>query len=454
MLWAFQSKIDKMSKTALELEDIQSGVLSPRPSPYVETYILLRIDDRKAGRELKQKMSTVVASVAHQTSPAGDAWVSVSLTFQGLKALGVPQESLDSFPREFQQGMAARAHGLGDTGESSPENWEKPLGTKDVHVVLTALSPNEQKLESVLERAKKTYQELQGVKAIWRQNCFASVTGKEPFGFRDGINHPTVEGSGIPGTNPKEPPLKAGEFVLGYRDETGKFPAMPKPDILGRNGTYVVFRKLHQRVWAFRKYLKANSSSPEEEELIAAKMMGRWRSGAPLALCPERDDPELGADPKRNNNFLFHDKDPKGFGTPLGSHIRRMNPRDTLGDTTKVSLHRMIRRGTRYGPPLPEGVLEDDGADRGLMFAFVGANIGRQFEFVQSQWVNDGVFFGAGEDRDPITGSGGGPGAFTAPRRPVRRRLQGIPQFVVTRGGEYCFMPGLRALNWLAALQT
>ena len=147
------------------MEDIQSGVLSPRPSPYVATYILFRIDDRKVGREMMQKLSTVVASVRDETSPAGDAWVSVSLTFQGLKALGVPQESLDSFPPEFRVGMAARAHELGDTGESSPEKWEKPLGTKDVHVVLTALSPNEQKLESVLERAKKTYQELQGIKA-------------------------------------------------------------------------------------------------------------------------------------------------------------------------------------------------------------------------------------------------------------------------------------------------
>ena len=182
--------------------------------------------------------------------------------------------------------MAARAHELGDTGESSPEKWEKPLGTKDVHVVLTALSPNEQKLESVLERAKKTYQELQGIKAIWRQNCYASATGKEPFGFRDGISHPAVEGSGIPGTNPRDPPLKAGEFVLGYRDETGKFPAMPKPDILGRNGTYVVFRKLHQRVGAFRKYLKANSSSPGRRATDSCKDDGtleQWRTISPLS---------------------------------------------------------------------------------------------------------------------------------------------------------------------------
>jgi hypothetical protein len=103
---------------------------------------------------------------------------------------------------------------------------------------------------------------------------------------------------------------------------------------------------------------------------------------------------------------------------------------------------------------LPDGVLEDDGADRGLMFAFVGAHISRQFEFVQSQWVNDGIFVGAGADKDPIIGSNGQGGNFTVPRKPVRRRLQGIPTFVVTRGGEYCFMPGLRALRWLSNLPT
>ena len=440
--------------TKLELEDIQSGILSPRPSPYVATYILFRIDNREVGRQLMQKMSTVVASVGHQTSPAGDAWVSVALSFEGLKALGVPQESLDTFSPEFQQGMAARAHELGDTGESCPGNWEKPLGTKDVHVVITALSPNKQKLESVLERARKAYRELQGIKAIWRQDCFAPPNGKEPFGFKDGISHPAVEGSGIPGTNPREPPLKAGEFVLGYLDETGKYPAMPKPDALGRNGTYVVFRKLHQRVAAFRKYLKTNSSSTEEEQLLAAKMMGRWSSGAPLALCPERDDPDLGADPKCNNNFLFQDKDPKGFYTPLGSHIRRMNPRDTLGDITKVNLHRMIRRGTNYGPPLPDGILEDDGADRGLMFVFIGAHLRRQFEFVQAEWVNNGLFIGANHDRDPLAGANDGTGKFSIPRKPVRRVLYNLPRFVVTRGGEYCFMPGIRALRWLADLDT
>jgi Dyp-type peroxidase family len=228
---------------------------------------------------------------------------------------------------------------------------------------------------------------------------------------------------------------------------------IPQPEALGRNGTYIVFRKLHQRVAAFRQYLKANSTSPQDEELLAAKMMGRWRSGAPLALCPFHDDPELGADPRRRNDFLYREDDPAGFKTPGGSHIRRTNPRDaSIAGFARI--HRMIRRGAAYGPLLPEGVLEDDGADRGLMFAFVGAHLGRQFEFVQSQWINDGVFFGAGGAKDPIVGSNDEGGDFIAPRRPVRRRLQGLPRFVVTRGGEYGFMPGLQALRWLADLQT
>ncbi|MFL6335077.1 MAG: Dyp-type peroxidase [Pyrinomonadaceae bacterium] len=436
----------------LELEDIQSGVLRPRPSPYVATYIAFRIDAPRAGRELMRRVSLVVTPASNPSSPLADTWVSVALTFQGLKALGVPQASLDSFAWEFRQGMASQAAELGDTGESSPEHWEQPLGSRDVHVILVAVSPDEEQLERALERARKAYRELPGIEAIWRQNCHALPTDTEPFGYRDGISHPAIEGSGIPGTNPKEQPLKAGEFVLGYKDELGGV-QKTEPEVLGRNGTYVVFRKLHQRVAEFRRFIKANSNGPEDEELVSAKMMGRWRSGAPLALCPFHDDPEMGADPRRNNDFLFQADDPAGFKTPGGSHIRRTNPRDAqIAGVARI--HRMIRRGTAYGPPLPEGVLDDDGADRGLMFAFVGAHIGRQFEFVQSQWINDGIFFGAGDDKDPVIGSNGEAGSFTVPRKPVRRRLQGIPHFVVTRGGEYCFMPGLRALRWLAELDT
>src|SRR5215831_2171613 len=229
----------------LELDDIQSGVLRPRPTPYAATYIVLRIDNRAAGRELMRRVSTVVTPAANPTSPLADTWVSVALTYQGLKALGVPQNSLDSFAWEFKQGMAARANELGDTGESSPENWERPLGTGDVHVVLVAVSPNDQQLQAALDPARKAYQKMRGIEAIWRQDCHALPTEAEPYGFRDSNNHPAIEGRGIPGTNPKEQPLKAGEFILGYRDELGGIQAT-QPEVLGRNGTYVVFRKLRQ----------------------------------------------------------------------------------------------------------------------------------------------------------------------------------------------------------------
>jgi Dyp-type peroxidase family len=227
---------------------------------------------------------------------------------------------------------------------------------------------------------------------------------------------------------------------------------MLQPEVLGRNGTYVVFRRLHTRVAAYRQYLRAQTSSRAEEEVLAAKFVGRWPSGAPLVLAPERDDPELGADPRRNNAFLYAD-DPRGLKCPLGAHARRTNPRDSaiIGE---VRLHRMIRRGASYGPMLPDGVLQDDGAERGIMFACVGAHLARQFEFVKTQWVNDGAFFGAPGEQDPLVGPHDGSGRFTVPQEPIRRRLTELPRFVVNRGGEYCFQPGLRALRWIAELDT
>jgi Dyp-type peroxidase family len=442
-----------LAEIVLELDDIQSGVLRPRPAPYAATYVLFRIDDRNSGRELMRRLRSVVASAAESGRSHGDTWVSAALSYQGLKALGVPQASLESFSTEFQQGMAARAESLGDHGESSPEHWEKPFGSTDVHTVLTVVAPSAEQLEAAFEGARKTYQKLDGIAAIWRQDCHVLPGEKEAFGFKDGVSHPAIEGSGIPGTNPHERPLKPGEFVLGYPDEMSEAPQVPQPDVLGRNGSYVVFRKLHQRVAEFRRYLKANAAGGDEEELIAAKMMGRWRSGAPLALCPMHDDPALGSDALRNNAFLFKEDDAIGYNTPGGSHIRRMNPRDSTVAGV-VRIHRMIRRGTSYGPLLPEGVLEDDGVDRGLMFAFVGAHLGRQFEFIQSEWMNDSAFFGGSPGRDPVSGAAEGTGTFDIPRRPLRLRLQGLPRFVVTRGGEYCFMPGLRALEWLGDLTT
>ena len=198
--------------------------------------------------------------------------------------------------------------------------------------------------------------------------------------------------------------------------------------------------------------MRANSSTPEEEALLAAKMVGRWPSGAPLTLSPEKDDAELGADPKRHNDFLYREDDDRGFKCPASAHVRRVNPRDAtiIGE---ARMHRIIRRGTTYGPPLPDGVLEDDGADRGLVGVFIGAHLDRQFEFIKSEWVEDGNFIGFSGEKDPVAGHHDGTGTMTVPAKPVRRRLQNLPSFVVTRGGEYCFLPSLSALRWLSELK-
>ncbi|GGS59147.1 Dyp-type peroxidase [Streptomyces cinerochromogenes] len=436
----------------VEIEDVQSGALRPRPVPYEGQFIFLRVDDRHAGRALLRRLLPLTSGGLPSVDRSRDAWVAVAFTHQGLRALGVPQESLDSFPQAFREGMAARAELIGDVGENAPAHWEAPFGSGDVHIALSALASDAGRLNRELGRAQAAYRGTPGVQVIWEQDVHQLPTGRTTFGFRDGISHPNIEGVGLPGSNPQEAPIKAGEFILGYPDETGNLPPMPSPDVLGRNGTYVAVRKVHTNVAAWRRYLRDNSSSAEEEALLAAKMVGRWPSGAPLTLTPEHDDPELAADPDRVNNFLYREHDDRGLRCPAGAHIRRNNPRDAtiIGN---ARMHRIIRRGTTYGPPLPEGVLEDDGADRGLVGVFIGAHIERQFEFIKSEWVNDGNFIGYPGEQDPVAGHHGGTGSVTIPGKPVRRRLRNLPSFVVTRGGEYCFVPGLRALRWLAELE-
>src|SRR5262249_32032760 len=163
-------------------------------------------------------------------------------------------------------------------------------------------------------------------------------------------------------------------------DQIGETAQTPTPEELRHNSTFVAFRKFQMDVAGFRRYLRTQSSSPEEEELIAAKMVGRWRSGAPLVLASAEDDPVLGADETRNNDFTYAD-DMKGLKCPFSAHIRRVNPRDALKeDIVDVDRHHFLRRGTNYGTVLAEGVLEDDGAERGGVFLLIGAHQQQQFE--------------------------------------------------------------------------
>jgi deferrochelatase/peroxidase EfeB len=437
----------------LDLADIQATVLRNRPMPYWGAYVFMRIEDADHARALLDRLIPKITTSADWQSPIDHAWINIVLTHGGLARLGVPQEILDGFPLEFRVPMAARKEFLGDTGESDPARWDYPFGSQDLHAALMVMARDQESLEAKLEIGRAGLIGLSGIAVIGQLDVALPANRREHFGFVDGISRPFIEGQGgtpLPGQGE---PLKAGEFFLGYVNELGELARGPGPQALWVNATYLSLRKLHQNVAKFRRVLRECAKASADEELVAAKMVGRWRSGCPLALSPDRDDPEIGKDPMRNNAFAFHDEDEKGLKTPMGSHIRRTNPRDALSDTiVNTRLHRVFRRNSAYGPMLPEGVLEDDGIARGNVIAFANANPARQFEFVQSQWVNDGDFISAGRDKDPIAGNHSGEGHYTFPARPVRRRLGGLPSFVVTKGGEHVFLPGIGGLRWLASL--
>jgi Dyp-type peroxidase family len=438
----------------LDLSEIQATVLRQRPAPYFGTQLLLRVDDARAGRELLRRLTPHVDSAANWWS-ATTPWLSLAISYAGLQALGVPHDALQSFPEAFRVGMAARAGQLGDDGVNDPKNWERPFGTGDVHIGLSAFSQSEEERRRVLKVAREQYESFSGVSVLNTQDFGAQPGDRNSLGYKDGIDQPPIEGSGVDPLPGQGRPIKAGEFILGYPGEAGAPLPMPQPDILGRNGTYVGLRKYQSRVGAFNRFLRANGSTEEEQELIAAKLVGRWRSGAPLTLAPEVDNPALGADPKRNNDFNYAN-DPRGRQVPFGSHIRRMNPRDTdLARLTDVNLHRLIRRGTTYGVPYDPNALseQDDEIPRGAIFLFISAKAMATIEFLQQEWVNDGNFVRIGDERDPIIGRQEEGATFTIPKEPVRRRLHGINTFNVLRGGEYFFLPSLPALKWLADLK-
>jgi Dyp-type peroxidase family len=435
----------------IELREIQATVLRPRPAPYFGTHVLLRIDDAQAGRAFLRRLTPYVDSAA-DSRIAANTWLDVGISYRGLEALGLSQESLQSFPEAFRVGMAARAKQLVDEGVNDPKNWDKPFGTGQVHIGVSAFTDSEEKRRRALAIAREQYEGFSGVSVIAMQDFGAQPSNLNALGYKDGIDQPAIEGSGVELPPAYGRPIKAGEFILGYPGETGIPLPMPQPDILGRNGTYVGFRKYQARIGAFNRFLRDNGSTEEERELLAAKLVGRWRSGAPLTLAPDKDNPAIGADPQRNNNFDYAN-DLQGRQVPFGAHIRRMNPRDTkLTRLTDVNIHRLIRRGTTYGPPYDPNALSeaDDEVSRGSIFLFISAKAMATIEFLQQEWINEGDFIGAGGERDPIIGRQEEGATFTIPKAPVRRRIHGIQTFNVLKGGEYFFMPSLSALKWLA----
>ncbi len=436
----------------LEFDDIQHIVLTRTPA-ITGRYEFLCFDNPAGGRAWLRGLLDRVQSAAdaQATMDNSQRWVTLAFTWNGLRALGVPENALATFPAEFKEGMAARAGILGDTGDNHPQNWVGGLAGDDLHAIAILFARTDAEYRRCTAAHAEHIARCPGVRVV----SFLDLNATPPFdhahdhfGYRDRMSQPVIEGSGEVPTPGTGAPLKPGEFLLGYPDEEGLVPDLPQPEALSRNGTYLAYRRLREHVGLFRSYLAEQSDSPEGKEWLAAKLMGRWRSGAPLVLAPDRDDPELGADPLRNNDFNYREMDPLGYAVPLGSHIRRLNPRDTA---INMNRRRMIRRGATYGPALPEGAAED-GADRGIAAFIICASLVRQFEFAQNVWINDDNFHELRNEHDPICGTQDGTLEYKIPNRPIRKTLRGLPAFTTLTGGAYFFLPGLNGLRYLTTL--
>ena len=484
---------------ALKLGEIQGIILRGYKHQPYSKYIFLQVEDADRARAWLNGIIADVTTSAKWPDPKRKPRHSLNLafTYAGLQRFDY-EDTKGTFSREFKEGMPDenRARVLGDTGESAPDKWELggmsgALSKDHLHILLMLYATDRAALDEQAAAQRQRLAEVGGLKELYVQDCFINAENQEPFGFRDGLSQPAVEGDGKhkaaatqgAAASPGEAPIRAGEFILGYPNAYEQLPITPtvpltsdprnilpfvppdpgQPDQpgsddvkdFGQNGSYMVYRKLQQDVAAFWKFMNQHGGSFEGGQKLAAKFMGRWPSGAPLVLCPEKDDPAVAAHASRLNDFMFHQEDEHGYKCPIGSHIRRSNPRDSLRPGPQESLivanrHRIIRRGRPYGVPDDPKAAKTD-APQGIIFIAVNASIKRQFEFVQQTWVDDQKFDGLYDNKDGVTADNENLTVMVIQAQPVRKRIANVPRFVQVRGGGYFFLPSVTALKYLAA---
>jgi deferrochelatase/peroxidase EfeB len=509
----------------LDLTDIQGNVIRAygRFGYPVARYVFLNIRDSQIARDFVGAVTKRVTSSVEWGDGPGQIkqpnWtVNIAFAYQGLKELDLPRSSLIGFSHEFVAGMKDRRDILGDDGPSSPENWDpiwvgnRQTREQDVHIFVSLNA----RLPALLEESYAWLKTLvaehkDGVVILGGNRGDDGVlldyqdvnvvmedgkpTSKEHFGYTDGISDPVfegtpnydlnVEGRGKQMEDGSWAPLATGEFLLGHIDEAHEYPPAPQPVLLSRNGTYMVYRKLHENVATFDTYLDEHGKKyPGGKELLAAKFVGRWRdNGAPLVKAPDVESKAkfdmalMGSDKAGQDKLLSdftYDDDMSGAKCPFSSHIRRINPRaslemvkgtkpgsmifnegafDTPGALT--NRRRLLRRGLPYGQVKDR--TRDDG-NHGIIIMMLNADINRQFEFVQQQWINYGNDFQAGSDKEILLGNHSADDKF--PSKAVLQVdpdsdqapyfLSKIPRLVETRGGEYFFIPSLTALRMIA----
>jgi Dyp-type peroxidase family len=463
----------------LDWSDVQGTVLRGYRVDFARHFVLKVTDPAEArawlGSLVGPHGSDPEITTAARWQDKPESFLNLGITFEGLRALGVPPDSLASFPRSFQWGATdpRTATLVGDVGGSSPEHWIGGLSrAADVHLILSLWA---WKSADILEEESRRLRAGFAPAAfeLSAHDARALPGDTVHFGYRDGIAQPYVEGA-PPMKHPDpdaQPVMPAGAFLLGHVNQHGSTYRV-QPEVLSTNGSFGAFRVIEQDVAGFEAFLTAGAAELGiDRELLAAKVCGRWRNGAPLSLAPDRDS-QSGVAPTAINDFDYVKDDPGaddtfGYRCPLGSHIRRANPRGAAVTGGKAHLHRLIRRGMPYGPPYDPR--RPDDATRGLVGFFINADLAYQFEFVMSRWMNGARFVMAksgpggantvrnvsGDDvlggvNDPATSS------FTLPFPPsgdapaFNKKLTGFSRFVHTRGGAYCFLPSITALRHLA----
>ena len=471
---------------SIELEDVQGYLVREYGNMMFSRFSLLTVKDA-------QRAKVWINKIADQLTDARilnkdelpERSLNIAFTNHGLTALGLSEENLETFSPPFSEGMVTphRKRLLGDIDSSAPENWEwGGPNTPKVEIILLVFGKDKQTGLTYFEELKREF-EMHGLEVMRNLDGVTLEDNKEHFGFRDGIAQPIINGTGR--TGPDYNCVNAGEFILGHKNNYEVFPDSPaileeqgnlnllppsptKPDgwDIGKNGTYLIIRQMEQDVQGFWEFMN-NHTRKEDGSVdslastkMAAKFFGRWPSGAPLSKFPEKDPGGASDD----NDFLYAKDDPTGSKCPFGSHLRRMNPRDTHEkDKPRKSIilsnrHRLIRRARLYGDPIigsPTNYIPD--GDVGLYFTCFSGDISRQFEFLNYTWSNYPKVKQLYSDPDPIIGVVENPEKgvvqqFTIQGEPFNKTITDLKRFVTIKGGAYFFFPSLTSVRYIASL--
>jgi deferrochelatase/peroxidase EfeB len=434
-------------------------------------HFFFQFPERTAARTFLAQWVPRVTSAAVDLGPKPDPLLNIALSWPGLKKTGVLDDQPDAipaalaFPGDFRNPPNAKA--MRDSGDSAPANWwKRRFASEEVDVTLFSYCQSAATLEQQTEAIRSSATQL-GLRELVPTDDGAPLTGQLApkgivhFGYRDGISQPQVNWDDAP---ERTDLVDFRHFLLGHGSEqVESVPSQEPWSGVARDGCYLVLRWIYQDVAKFNKFLREKSTelwpdmpAADAQELLAAKMMGRWRNGTPLVLYP--DGPEQESANFMRNDFSYA-MDPDGQRCPFSSHIRIANRRDDeLNDRNKtmfpVGTPRVLRRGSSYGPPLASEV--DDGVDRGLIGVFLCANIEPQF-FALMRWINETNFNAKVTDlhgQDPLFGNrntADRSDTFEFHAKGTRWVIRGLHDFIRTQGSLNLFLPSLATLRQAAA---